>query len=255
MARSRAFTLVELLVVITIIVILLALLTPALDRAIEQAERVQCAAKLHAQDLALKQYALDFRRNYPVPNHSTHWPDGGMSTQGGFPGVVTSVFKPPSGQLLLYQLGRLQGAKKLVYCESNSNSWTGPEKTWRADSESDPNRYYNTYIHFPYFAGGLRHASDSADGRLREATADSLRSPGTGVTITENITMDFGLGAGIESKNHPSGKAGEDADGNKYDNAPAGGNVLTNDGASGWRDFTNVRIRLHMVAGERWWWF
>src|SRR5438876_557647 len=42
-----AFTLIELLVVVTIIVVLLALLTPALDRAIYQAELTVCAANQH----------------------------------------------------------------------------------------------------------------------------------------------------------------------------------------------------------------
>jgi len=59
---TRAFTLIELLVVITVIVVLLALLAPALDQAIESAERVRCAAQLHAWGLAIPQYALDHRR-------------------------------------------------------------------------------------------------------------------------------------------------------------------------------------------------
>src|ERR1043165_1931025 len=47
-AMPRAFTLIELLVVITIIVVLLALLTPALDKAMYQAELAVCGANLRA---------------------------------------------------------------------------------------------------------------------------------------------------------------------------------------------------------------
>ena len=61
-AHAHGFTLVELLVVITIIVVLLALLAPALDKAIEQAERTVCASRLHAWGSAHSQYFFDNRR-------------------------------------------------------------------------------------------------------------------------------------------------------------------------------------------------
>ena len=61
----RAFTLVELLVVITIIVVLLALLTPALDQAVYQAELATCGAQLHSMGLGAQTYALDHQRHYP----------------------------------------------------------------------------------------------------------------------------------------------------------------------------------------------
>ena len=56
------FTLVELLVSITIIVILLALLSPSLDRAVERAIITQCAANLDAWGTGMGLYALDNRR-------------------------------------------------------------------------------------------------------------------------------------------------------------------------------------------------
>jgi prepilin-type N-terminal cleavage/methylation domain-containing protein len=64
MARPKrtAFTLVELMVVITIIVVLISLLAPSLDIAIEAAIRVKCAANLHAWGVAINQYAIDHRR-------------------------------------------------------------------------------------------------------------------------------------------------------------------------------------------------
>jgi prepilin-type N-terminal cleavage/methylation domain-containing protein len=66
MARSRAFTLIELLVVITIVALLLALLAPALDKAIVAAIKVKCAAQQHALLGFFNAYAADHRRLYPI---------------------------------------------------------------------------------------------------------------------------------------------------------------------------------------------
>lgn len=60
-----AFTLIELLVVITIIVLLLALLTPALDRAIYQAELAVCGAQIRGMTMTLTTYATGSQRRYP----------------------------------------------------------------------------------------------------------------------------------------------------------------------------------------------
>lgn len=65
---TRAFTLIELLVVITIIVILLALLTPALDRAIYQSELAVCGAGQRAIATTVQTYAIGHRRVYPMPS-------------------------------------------------------------------------------------------------------------------------------------------------------------------------------------------
>ena len=60
-----AFTLIELLVVITIIVVLLALLTPAVDRAIYQAELTVCGTRLKGIATGNLAYAADNKRSYP----------------------------------------------------------------------------------------------------------------------------------------------------------------------------------------------
>jgi prepilin-type N-terminal cleavage/methylation domain-containing protein len=62
---KHAFTLIELLVVVTIIVMLLALLAPALDRAVYQAELTRCGAGLRGISTSVTTYAFDFKRNYP----------------------------------------------------------------------------------------------------------------------------------------------------------------------------------------------
>ena len=62
---SKAFTLVELLVVITIIVLLLALLTPAMDKAIYRAELLRCQTNQRGIASGVLLYAVDFKRSYP----------------------------------------------------------------------------------------------------------------------------------------------------------------------------------------------
>jgi prepilin-type N-terminal cleavage/methylation domain-containing protein len=64
-ATGRGFTLVELLVVITIIVILLALLAPAMDQAIYQAELAVCGARLRSTAVSVQAYSFNYRRHYP----------------------------------------------------------------------------------------------------------------------------------------------------------------------------------------------
>src|SRR3954454_2794384 len=59
--RTRAFTLVELLVVIGIIAILIAVLMPALSRARDQANSVKCSANMRTMMLAALMFAQDHK--------------------------------------------------------------------------------------------------------------------------------------------------------------------------------------------------
>jgi len=54
--RSNAFTMIELLVVVTIIIVLLAILIPAIQKGRARGQTAKCLANLHAYGLALQQY-------------------------------------------------------------------------------------------------------------------------------------------------------------------------------------------------------
>ncbi len=71
LVRSRAFTLVELLVVIGIIALLIAILMPALSRAREQALRTKCMANHRQLITAFIMYASENRMCTPFMNSNT----------------------------------------------------------------------------------------------------------------------------------------------------------------------------------------
>ncbi len=62
--QSTGFTLIELLVVVAIIAVLLALLAPGLDKAMEQAVRLQCVSIQKRHGMANTMYAQDFRQTF-----------------------------------------------------------------------------------------------------------------------------------------------------------------------------------------------
>jgi len=64
--KHRAFTLIEVLVVVAIIALLVAVLLPSLARAREQARATVCLSHLHQQGIALSGYSSDHKAVLPM---------------------------------------------------------------------------------------------------------------------------------------------------------------------------------------------
>lgn len=71
--KNRGFTLVELLVVISIIALLMAILMPSLQTAREQSRQVVCGTNLHAIGQGIFVYAHDHDDLLVPGNHSVSW--------------------------------------------------------------------------------------------------------------------------------------------------------------------------------------
>jgi prepilin-type N-terminal cleavage/methylation domain-containing protein/prepilin-type processing-associated H-X9-DG protein len=76
MRRSRrAFSLIELIVVVGIIAILIGMLLPTLSNVREQAKTLQCMSQLRQIGFAIQQYSIANHGNTPVWSIRHEWPD------------------------------------------------------------------------------------------------------------------------------------------------------------------------------------
>jgi prepilin-type processing-associated H-X9-DG protein len=91
----RAFTLVELLVLVAIVAVLLALLLPSLKRAQEHARRAACLSNLSQIGRAIMMYVNDYKGRFP---REAFWtPQVGMENCVLAPyGLVEEVYRCPS---------------------------------------------------------------------------------------------------------------------------------------------------------------
>lgn len=153
---KRAFTLVELLVVVTIIVILLALLAPAMDTAMELTRRTICASRLDAFGHTHVQYALDNRRRL-VPGWAATGHPG--SFQNAIWSYNEGVSIPTMGKYRemghLAKIGYQQNARDSLYCPDTPRNLFGHpnrnQTAWPEDGEPENHDQYNTgYIQYSY---------------------------------------------------------------------------------------------------------
>lgn len=91
---AAAFTLFELLVVVTVLAVLLVTLLPALARSPRPAQRTVCSDNLRRLMQATTMYATDNRDYLPYPNWNPPWTQGWLydGTAGSVPNLMAAPY-------------------------------------------------------------------------------------------------------------------------------------------------------------------
>jgi prepilin-type N-terminal cleavage/methylation domain-containing protein/prepilin-type processing-associated H-X9-DG protein len=185
--RGDGFTLIELLVVIAIIAILAALLLPALSRAKERANRVNCVSNLKQIGVGIIMYGDD---NGTLPTCKF------KDNQAWYPYEMMRVAAPETITMGPYDLGLLWSTKlvpegKVFYCPSNKKGSTdnfsydhfvSATMPWPFGAAATDDNVRSGYSYFPQTKDGLDVVSVPAGVGSRKVPAitQDKNEPGKG---------------------------------------------------------------------------
>ncbi|MEO6434229.1 MAG: hypothetical protein ABIP55_00505, partial [Tepidisphaeraceae bacterium] len=206
----------------------ISILLPAMQKAREQAIKVECASNLRQVGQAFHMYTNESKGAYPPPPSIYHWPFGAMVLLFENPPSTPPGFMPV-GQALLFDHKYLKTGR-VLYCPAarGSDIFTF-EKMWHPK----PGTWYITYVGYPYWAR-YRCWAD-VNGHLPANVADRSKDKSTRLLSSDMVTTAGGVQTTAWSGHLD--RAGRNA----------GGNVLLNDGSVHWRPFKEMKIRFTYV--------
>ncbi|KPK35644.1 MAG: hypothetical protein AMJ65_17245 [Phycisphaerae bacterium SG8_4] len=177
--KTRAFTVTELLVAISVIAILMAILMPVLGAARSESRALACKSNLRQLLLASIGYATENDGSY-VPAASDMWDSPGLARWHGRRDTVDDSFDPLRGPLAGYLAdGRVKECPAKVDFVKGRN--------WTANFEQGCGGYgYNmTYIGSRLWQGGTSSIQDWQDSYAKTTRMAEIASPGETVMFAD----------------------------------------------------------------------
>lgn len=171
----RAFTLIELLIVIAIVALLIGLALPSLRSAREAGRQVKCQSNMKQFALATITYAMDSKDQVMPALPRTRWPNGTRVWPGeGIPGIPRASIWAQQVQgrqrvpgLLWPYLGNLQNVGECPTNKRQATSGSTSTNVWMSETGVD--------FDYTFF--------DETEGtRLGSPTLMGFMPPGTNVT-------------------------------------------------------------------------
>ena len=227
--HSRAFTLIELLIVIAIIAILAALLLPALTGAKERARRASCQSSLRQLSLALHMYGDDNDQTLPT----------GASNKGALDDHLPVLSTATSNAIVQYS----SGTDRLAHCPSFGD-WFIKKQAERSFDE----REYGYVVGYNYHGGHTNTPWPPVSGTNTWASPQKLSDDSSLVLLSDMNDWSPGYGESFapHGKNGPMAQgdaSNPDASGaTSAEIGAAGGNVGLMDGSVTWRKIKQMNI-------------
>jgi prepilin-type N-terminal cleavage/methylation domain-containing protein len=194
-SRVRAFTLVELLVVIGIIALLISILLPALNKARDQANQVACGSNEHQFYNIWQLYAADYR-GYAIP---CVLQAGGSEYDFYDPTIIGAELGKTQFAIGSSSTGRMQGIaadiKALLTCPGADHS-ADPNSAMQAAMGTVPNSattsYWGDYLYNEYM-GVIKQDSGTGAQFVYFPYSKTTQIPPSVILMMESAKPNYNL--------------------------------------------------------------